>query len=73
MSHIKAIFRRGVFEPLEPVKLREEQPVQLSFEASEDQRPQFWLAQVRALHAAVIERRGPLPDSAVDIAADRLR
>lgn len=40
MSRIEAIYRLGVFEPLEPVNLREEQRVQLSFEPTNGQTPQ---------------------------------
>lgn len=73
MSQIEAIYRRGVFEPLEPVNLREEQRVQLSFAPANGQTPQDWLHQVKAVQAAIIERQGVLPDSASQIAADRTR
>ena len=73
MSHVEAIFRRGVFEPLGPVDLPEEQRVQLSIEPAGEQTLRVWLDEVRILQAAVIQRRGPLPDSTSEIAADRLR
>lgn len=73
MSHIEAVYRHGVFEPLEPVDLREEQHVQLSIEPVAEQTAQSWLIQVRAIQAAVIQRHGPLPDSTPEIAADRMR
>ena len=73
MSHIEAIYRHGVFEPLGKVDLREEQRVQLSFEAAADRTPIAWLEQVRAIQAAIMKRCGVLPDSAPDIAADRQR
>ena len=73
MSQIKAVYRHGVFEPLQPVDLAEEQQVRVSVEAMEDQSPQSWLVQVRAMQAAIIGRGGPLPDSASEIAADRTR
>jgi len=73
MSRIEAIYRQGVFEPLEPVSLCEEQRVQLSFEPANGQTPQAWLNQVRAMQAAIIERQGILPDSASEIAVDRMR
>jgi predicted DNA-binding antitoxin AbrB/MazE fold protein len=73
MTHIEAVYRHGVFEPLQPVNLREEQHVQLSIEAGEGQTLQAWLAGVQAMQAAVLRRSGSLPDSAQDIAADRLR
>ncbi len=73
MGQIKAVYRHGVFEPLEPVNLPEEQHVQVSIEPTGDQTAQSWLKKVRALQADVVCRRGPLPDSTSEIAADRLR
>lgn len=73
MSRIEAIYHHGVFEPLEPVNLREEQRVQLSFEPANGQTPQAWLNHVQAMQAAIVERQGVLPDSASEIATDRMR
>jgi predicted DNA-binding antitoxin AbrB/MazE fold protein len=75
MSQIEAIFRHGVFEPLEPVDLKEEQRVRLSIEPAEKETIDAWLERVRALHAQILKRRGgePLPDSTPEIAEDRLR
>ena len=73
MSSVNAIFHRGVFEPLEPVNLPEEQRVRLSIEPVAKETPLDWLECVRELHAAVLQRHGPLPDSAQDIAEDRQR
>jgi predicted DNA-binding antitoxin AbrB/MazE fold protein len=73
MSRIEAIYRRGVFEPLEPVNLREDERVQLSFEPTNGKSPQAWLNDVKAIQAGIVERQGVLPDSAADIAADRTR
>ena len=73
MSHVEAIYRRGVFEPLEPVNLRDEQRVQLSFEPTNGQTPQAWLKQVKAIQGAIVHRQGVLPDSTAEIAADRMR
>jgi predicted DNA-binding antitoxin AbrB/MazE fold protein len=73
MSHIEAIYRHGVFEPLGPVDLREEQRVQLSIEPAGDETPQSWLGQIQAVQADVVRRNGLLPDSTSEIAADRMR
>jgi predicted DNA-binding antitoxin AbrB/MazE fold protein len=73
MDPIEAVYRHGVFEPLGPVSLREEQRVRLRIEPSGEEAPQRWLNHVRHLQAAVTQRQGHLPDSAPDIAADRLR
>ena len=73
MSHVEAIYRGGVFQPLEPVNLCEEQRVQLSFEPANGQTPLAWLNQLTATQAAIVERQGVLPDSSAEIAADRQR
>ena len=73
MSRVEAIYRHGVFEPLEPVNLREEQRVQLSFEPANGQTPQTWLHHVKAVQADIVRRHGVLPDSSAEIAADRMR
>ena len=73
MSHVEAIFRHGVFEPLGPVDLPEEQRVQLSIEPSGAVPLGTWLDRVRVLQAEVLRRHGPLPDSSSEIASDRQR
>jgi predicted DNA-binding antitoxin AbrB/MazE fold protein len=73
MSRVDAVYRHGVFEPLQPVNLREEQRVQLSFDPTGDEAPPAWLSRVQSLQVAIVQREGPLPDSAIDIAADRTR
>ena len=75
MSQIEAIYRHGVFEPLEPVDFKEEQRVRLSIEPAEKEAIDAWLERVRALHEQILSRRGgePLPDSTPEIAEDRLR
>jgi predicted DNA-binding antitoxin AbrB/MazE fold protein len=73
MTHVEAIYRHGVFEPLEPVALSEDQRVRLSVEPIPQPSLQVWVQRAEALRAAIIERHGILPDSAPDIAADRLR
>jgi len=74
MSRVTAIYRGGIFQPLEPVALAEEQRVQLSFEAEAgDGSLLSWLRQLQDLQSAVILRAGLLPDSTADIAMDRLR
>ncbi|MBI3821945.1 MAG: antitoxin family protein [Planctomycetes bacterium] len=75
MSQIEAIYRHGVFEPLGPVDLKEDQRVRLSIETTEKETIDAWLERVRALHAQILSRRGgePLPDSTPGIAEDRLR
>jgi predicted DNA-binding antitoxin AbrB/MazE fold protein len=73
MSRVDAVYRHGVFEPLQPVNLREEQRVQLSFDPTGSEAASDWLSRVQAMQVAIVQREGPLPDSAIDIAADRRR
>lgn len=73
MSHIQAIYRRGVFEPLEPVDLREEQRVQLSVGIVGSGDLQAWLVAAGKLRSEVMSQSGVLPDSSVEIAEDRRR
>ena len=74
MSQIEAIYRHGVFEPLEPVdNLEEEQRVRLSVERAEKETIETWLGRVRELQTSIFSRQGFLPDSTPGIAADRMR
>lgn len=73
MSAIEAIYRDGVFRPLGDVGLRDNQRVRLQIEPIEGSAARAWLDDVRQLHRVILDRRGPLPDSAPDIADDRTR
>ena len=73
MSRIEAIYRHGVFEPLEPVNLQEEQRVRLNIEPERAEAFEAWLDQVRKLREDIYQLQGYLPDSTRDIAEDRLR
>lgn len=73
MTQVDAIYRHGVFEPLGPVNLREDQRVRLNVLTPAEQSVELWLERVRLLQRPIVERNGNLPDSTVDIAADRTR
>jgi predicted DNA-binding antitoxin AbrB/MazE fold protein len=73
MSQIEAIYRHGVFQPLEPVDLNEEQRVTLSIEPQRAEALEIWLEQVRKLRDDIYQLQGYLPDSTRDIAEDRMR
>lgn len=73
MSHVEAIYRRGVFEPLEKVDLPENQRVRLSIDMTGPNAISAWLNEVDALQRELLDLQGPLPDSTSDIATDRLR
>ena len=69
---IEAIFQNGVFKPLSAVSLPDNQRVQLEVKSLEPQDFQAWLAEVKQTHEQIIRQRGFFPDSAPDIAADRV-
>ena len=73
MTEIDAIYRGGVFQPLEPVSLPDEQRVRLSIQPREIESWREWVQRVEEHKAEIIKRHGVLPDSTPDIAADRLR
>ena len=70
---VDAVYRHGVFEPLQPVNLAEEQRVRLQIAPSTAEPAKEWLARVQGRQAEFLRENEPLPDSAPDIAADRLR
>jgi predicted DNA-binding antitoxin AbrB/MazE fold protein len=73
MSQIEAIYRHGVFEPLEPVNLQEDQRVRLSIEPADKEAFETWIQRVDELREAILKRQGCLPDSTPGIAEDRMR
>jgi len=73
MTQIDAVYRGGVFLPLDPVDLAEEQRVRLRIERCDVESWQDWLRRVEQHKEEIIKRHGVLPDSTPDIAADRLR
>ena len=73
MSQVEAIYRKGVFEPLEPVNLPDNQRVRLQFDSTQTTSAQQWLDDIKRLHAKMIAEHGVLPDSAPEIAKDRTR
>jgi predicted DNA-binding antitoxin AbrB/MazE fold protein len=73
MTQIDAIYRDGIFQPLQPVELVDQQRVRLSFQSIQANSPEAWLSHVRRLQTQFVARKGLLPDSTPDIAADRLR
>ena len=73
MGQIEAIYRDGAFQPLVPIHLLENQRVRLTVQPLDASDVEGWLADVRRRQQKMIEKHGFLPDSAPDIAADRLR
>ena len=72
MSVIHAVYRKGVFEPSNPVKLDEGAKVTIHIESGMDD-VITWLDRATALRGELRSKYGDLPDSAVSIAEDRRR
>jgi predicted DNA-binding antitoxin AbrB/MazE fold protein len=73
MTQVDAIYQGGVFRPLGPVALGENQRVSLEIEPVDIQDAAAWLEETDRLRSAIAAKYGILPDSAVDIAEDRAR
>lgn len=73
MSQVDAIYQGGVFRPLQPVDLQENQRVRLSIQPVEPTDVKSWLANVQEMQKRIIAERGYFPDSTLDIAEDRRR
>ena len=70
---VEAVYQGGVFKPVRPVDLPENQRVQLQVEAVRADEVRAWLAAVEEWQRDFVARRGYLPDSTDMIAEDRMR
>jgi predicted DNA-binding antitoxin AbrB/MazE fold protein len=73
MPQVEAIYQEGVFKPLGQVGLPDSQRVLLTIQPLEARDIRAWLDSVQELHRQITDQCGVLPDSTLDIAADRLR
>jgi predicted DNA-binding antitoxin AbrB/MazE fold protein len=73
MTRVDAVYQHGVFKPLEPVCLEENQRVALSVEPIQKEDALAWAERVSRVREEAAARCGILPDSTLDIAADRMR
>lgn len=73
MSNIEAVFQNGVFKPLVPIVLPENQRVQLEVKPVETNDILAWLEQANRVRQSILDRHGMLPDTTPDIAEDRMR
>ncbi len=69
---VEAVYQGGVFKPVRPVDLPENQRVQLKVESVRND-VRAWLAAVEQWQREFVARRGYLPDSTYLIAEDRMR
>jgi predicted DNA-binding antitoxin AbrB/MazE fold protein len=72
-TRVDAIYQGGVFRPLEPVAFSENQRVALNVESIDKQDALAWAKRVSQSREEAASRYGILPDSAIDIATDRMR
>ena len=73
MNTVDAIYSGGVFKPLDQVTIPENQRVRLTIEPTERSDSSDWLDAVRKFQGRILASHGVLPDSTLDIAADRRR
>jgi predicted DNA-binding antitoxin AbrB/MazE fold protein len=73
MYRTDAIYQNGVFIPLDPISLPENQRVSLEIEQVSTEDAAAWLEETDRLRNRLAEEHGIFPDSALDIAADRAR
>ena len=70
---VEAVYQGGVFKPVRPVDLPENQRVQLRVEAVRPPVSAAWLTALMRRHEEWLASRPPLPDSTPEIAEDRRR
>jgi predicted DNA-binding antitoxin AbrB/MazE fold protein len=73
MALVEAVYQGGVFKPLKEVRLAENQRVLLNVQVPGSQDVGAWLAEVTQFQEKIVAERGYFPDSAADIATDRVR
>ena len=73
MSNVEPVFQNGVFKPLVPISLPENQRVQLESYTIGNKSWTEWLKEIEPIQQSIIERQGFLPDSTPDFAEDRMR
>lgn len=73
MATVEAIYQDGVFKPLAPVSVNENQRVTLEINPVAGAEMSNWLEDARRLRQQFEEEYGQLPDSTPDIAEDRQR
>ena len=72
MTTIEAVYSDGVFKPVEPVSLAENERVRLQIEIVPAE-AQAWFSQMRESREQLAAKYGAFPDSAADIREDRRR
>jgi predicted DNA-binding antitoxin AbrB/MazE fold protein len=70
---VEAVYQDGVFKPVQPVELPENQRVQLEVRPVPAAEVQAWLDQLRQTRERLQAKYGGFPDSTPDIAEDRMR
>ncbi len=73
MFRTDAVYQDGVFKPLSPVTLYENQRVSLDIKPLEQEDATAWIERVSKHREQLAAKYGVMPDSAIDIAEDRAR
>ena len=72
MNIIQAIYQNGVFRPLGPLSISENQIVELSIQPARKDIPD-WILYLRGVREGIAAGKPLFPDSALEIAKDRQR
>lgn len=72
MMHVQAVYQNGVFKPLSPLTISENQIVELSIHPPREMTPD-WVAHLREVREQLGRGKPLFPDSALEIAQDRQR
>lgn len=69
---VDAVFQNGVFKPIQPVQLSENENVRLVVQSQSSQQAALdWLKQLRATRQELRQKYGSLPDSLALITEER--
>jgi len=70
--HVQAVYQNGVFRPLSPLSISENEIVELSIQPMRADVPD-WILRLRNVREHISRGKPLFPDSAVEIAEDRQR
>lgn len=72
MTQVQAVYQNGVFKPLSPLTIAENEIVELSIRQTHAEVPD-WIARLRNVREQISQGKPFFPDSASEIAEDRQR
>jgi predicted DNA-binding antitoxin AbrB/MazE fold protein len=73
MTRVEAVYERGIFRPLGPIDLPDNQRAAISVEPLPQESFVAWLQETERLRNSIAAAHGVFPDSTIDIAEGRRR